>query len=42
MQGWKKALFWVVLALVLLFGLLLLVDFLVPDKPASNFVYDGF
>lgn len=42
MRGWKKVLLWVVLALVLLFGALLLVYFFGPDRPASNFVYDGF
>ena len=42
MRSWKKALFWVVVALVLLFGLLLLAYALAPEQPASNFVYDGF
>src|SRR5262245_32858897 len=42
MRSWKRALFWVVLALALLLGLLLLAYALAPEQSASNFVYDGF
>jgi len=42
MRGWMKAGLWVLVALVLLVGMLLAVDALVPDGPTSNFVYDGF